>query len=83
MTLGQTFLLRQGDVPYCLSIFIFFYGLASLHTNIDIDEGLPAVRKIYQKYPDPKRPDEELLELLDINLRLKLLCVQQTILATG
>lgn len=49
--------------------YFFSMDVASLYTNIDIDAGLSAVKKIFLKYPDPKRPDEELLELLDINLR--------------
>lgn len=43
--------------------------VASLYTNIDIDAGLAAVEKVFHKYPDPTRPDKELLELSDINLR--------------
>lgn len=49
--------------------YFFSMDVASLYTNIGIDEGLAAVKKIFLKYPDPARPDEELLELLDINLR--------------
>lgn len=49
--------------------YFFSMDVASLYTNIDIDAGLSAVKKIFHKYPDPRRPDQELLELLDINLR--------------
>lgn len=41
----------------------------SLYTNIDISEGIQAVKNIFRKYPDKKRPEKELLQLLDINLR--------------
>lgn len=40
----------------------------SLYTNIDIREGTHAVVNIFSKYPDRKRLDWELLQLLEINL---------------
>jgi len=40
----------------------------SLYTNIDNKDGLQAVREILLEYPDPSRPDEEFLELLEICL---------------
>ena len=46
----------------------FSMDVNSLYTNIDIQAGLDAVKKVFEKYPDPKRPDEELLQLLEINL---------------
>lgn len=49
--------------------FLFSIDIDSLYTNIDIAAGLQAVREIFQKYPDAKRPDKEILELLEINLR--------------
>lgn len=51
-----------------LSAYFFTMDVASLYTNIDIPAGMRAVRKIFDKYPDPRRPDQELLQLLDINL---------------
>lgn len=39
------------------------------YTNGDIMEGIQSIRKIFWKYPDPKRPDKELLQLLEINLK--------------
>lgn len=48
--------------------FFFSMDVDNLYTNIPIVAGIDCVRKIFEKYPDPKRPDEELLELLDINL---------------
>lgn len=43
--------------------------VTSLYTNIDISEGLIAVKNIFSKYPDPRRPDLEILQLLYINLK--------------
>lgn len=51
------------------NFYFFSMDVASLYTNIDIDAGISAVKKMFLRYPDPKRPDEELLQLLDINLR--------------
>ena len=48
---------------------LFTMDIDSLYTNIDIDEGIRAVKNIFGKYPDKKRPEKELLQLLDINLR--------------
>ena len=47
---------------------LFTMDIDSLYTNIDIKAGLSAIKKIFQKYPDIKRPDKELLQLLEINL---------------
>lgn len=46
----------------------FTCDIDSLYTNIDTKAGLQAVQKIFKKYPDVKRPDEQLLRLLEINL---------------
>lgn len=48
--------------------YFFSMDVNSLYTNIDIQAGIASVKKIFDKYPDPKRPDKELLQLLEINL---------------
>lgn len=48
--------------------YFFSMDVDNLYTNIPIAAGIDCVKKIFEKYPDPKRPDQELLELLDINL---------------
>lgn len=48
--------------------FLFTADIESLYTNIDTNLGLGAVRKIFIKYPDTQRPDEEILQLLRISL---------------
>lgn len=48
--------------------FLFTMDIESLYTNIDIDSGLQAIKEWFKRYPDPKRPDKWLLELLQINL---------------
>lgn len=46
----------------------FSMDVDSLYTNIDIKSGLETVKKILEKNPNPSRPDEEVLQLLEINL---------------
>ena len=48
--------------------FLFSMDVASLYTNIDTLQGISAVKNIFLKYPDSKRPDKEILQLLEINL---------------
>ena len=49
--------------------FCFFsMDVKNLYTNIPIRAGIDCVRNIFRKFPDPKRPDKVLLELLEINL---------------
>lgn len=47
---------------------LFTMDIDSLYTNIDIREGIQAIKNILKKHPDASRPDEELIRLLDINL---------------
>lgn len=46
----------------------FSMDVDNLYTNIPISAGISCVKKMFEKHPDPKRPDEELLQLLKINL---------------
>lgn len=48
--------------------YFFSMDVDNLYTNIPIEAGIATVRNIFQKFPDPKRPDQELLQLLEINL---------------
>lgn len=48
--------------------YFFSMDVDNLYTNIPIQAGIECVRNIFQANPDPKRPDEELLKLLEINL---------------
>ena len=47
---------------------LFTIDVDSLYTNIDTKEGIQAVKNIFYKFHDKKRPDKELLQLLEINL---------------
>ena len=41
----------------------------SMYTNIDHESGLKAVKQAFKDNPDPCRPDEHILELLEISLK--------------
>uniref|UniRef100_A0A0F8AB68 GIY-YIG domain-containing protein n=1 Tax=Larimichthys crocea TaxID=215358 RepID=A0A0F8AB68_LARCR len=58
---------RQLQIPP--KSILFTMDIDSLYTNIDIDEGIQAIKNIFIKYPDKNRPDKEILQLLEINLR--------------
>lgn len=47
---------------------LFTIDIDSLYTNIDTRLGLKAVQEIFVNYPDPTRPDEALLTLLELGL---------------
>lgn len=52
-----------------LTDFYFFtMDVDNLYTNIPIQAGIAAVQEIFKKFPDCRRPDEELISLLKINL---------------
>jgi len=40
-----------------------------LYTNMNIDLTLDLVREIFKKYPNPARPDRQLLTLLELTLK--------------
>ena len=48
--------------------FLFTIDIDSLYTNIETTLGMKAIQKWLEKYPDPNRPDKQLLQLLHISL---------------
>lgn len=48
--------------------FLFSLDVDSFYANIETQAGLMVSRQMFDHYPDPSRPDDELLTLLDINL---------------
>lgn len=48
--------------------FVFTADVESLYTNIDTDLGLDAVGKLFRRFPDNLRPNDEILQLLKVNL---------------
>lgn len=57
---------RELTIP--IHALFFTIDIDSLYTNIPIHAGIKAVENVFQQYPDPSRPDQELLQLLYINL---------------
>lgn len=49
--------IKQLSIPP--DAFLFTMGIDSLYTNIDIAECIQAVKNIFVKYPDSKRPEKE------------------------
>ena len=41
----------------------------SMYTNIDHESGLAAVKKAFENNPDPRRPDQHILDLLELSLK--------------
>ena len=58
--------IRNLKVPE--TAFLISVDVSSMYTNIDNTTGLDAVRKAFQRNPDSDRPDEEILELLEVCL---------------
>ena len=56
LTIPEHALLVTGDVT-------------ALYTNMEINQSLQAVRDIFQEFPQPGRPEVEILSLLEIALR--------------
>lgn len=59
-------LVKELHIP--TTALFFTIDIDSLYTNIPIKEGIEAVREIFQKNPNPRRPDRQLIQLLYINL---------------
>lgn len=62
------FINKIKEFPLPPDSFLFTMDIDSLYTNTDTSQGIQAIKNIFAKYPDSKRPDKELLELLHINL---------------
>lgn len=58
--------IKSIRVPFEATLFTI--DIDSLYTNIDTKEGIQAIKNIFQKNPDPKRPDKEIVQFLEINL---------------
>ena len=52
--------------PHTLLITL---DMESMYTNIDNQQGLEAVRNIFQASPSPRRSDKHILELLELSLK--------------
>lgn len=57
-----------NDIEVPSSCLLFTMDVESLYTNIPLGEGLEITKQFFAKFPDPKRPDELVLNLLSISL---------------
>lgn len=48
--------------------FLFTVNVCNLYTNIEILVGLGAIQRVQDRHPDPNRPDDCLMRLLEISL---------------
>lgn len=62
------FINKIKDLQLPQSAFLFTIDVDSLYTNIETEAGLAAVAEWFSRYPDPKRPNDQILKLLEINL---------------
>lgn len=58
--------IKQAVIPS--TAYLFTMDIESLYTNIETETGLQAVKALFHKHPDRKRPEKEILQLLEINL---------------
>lgn len=58
--------IRPMAVPHHTHLFTI--DVDSLYTNIDTTAGLQAIRNTFTQFPDPNRPDDILLQLINICL---------------
>lgn len=62
------FIEKIKDKSFSKHAFVFTVDIESFYTNIDTDLGLDAVGKLFCRFTDNLRPDDEILQLLNINL---------------
>ncbi|HNI11121.1 MAG TPA: hypothetical protein PLL93_08260 [bacterium] len=55
--------------PIPPTAFLVTGDVTSLYTNMDIDRSIAVVKQVFAENPDPTRPDDAILELLEICLR--------------
>ncbi|CDQ99908.1 unnamed protein product, partial [Oncorhynchus mykiss] len=51
-----------------LGAFLFSIDINSLYTNTETSLGLRAIKQAFDRFPDPQRPDKEILDLLELSL---------------
>ena len=63
------FLNKLKQVKISENSLIVTMDVESMYTNIDHESGLAAVKKAFEKNPDPRRPDQQILDLLELSLK--------------
>ena len=59
---------KEGTFIATIDVDSFFTNIDNTLSISDNTNGLEAVKQRFNKNPDPKRPDKDILELLKINL---------------
>ena len=62
------FVSKIRNVEFPPNYLLVTGDVKSLYTNMDLKRTMDVVRETFMKYPDPARPDRELLELLEYTL---------------
>lgn len=62
------FIKKIQNTPIPKQSLLFTIDIDSLYTNIDTEAGLKAVRECFSRYPDSRRPDEIVIQLLELSL---------------
>ena len=63
------FLNKLKEVKVNESSLIVTLDVEAMYTNIDHESGLTAVKKAFEENPDPTRPDQHILDLLELSLK--------------
>lgn len=63
------FLNKLKEVKIKPGTLLVTLDVESMYTNIDNERGLNAVKKAFADNPDPRRPDDHLIELLELSLK--------------
>ena len=63
------FLNKLKTVKITENSLLVTMDVESMYTNIDHESGMSAVKQAFENYPDPIRPDEQILDLLEISLK--------------
>lgn len=63
------FLNKLKQIKVNENSLIVTMDVESMYTNIDHESGLAAVKKAFEDNPDPCRPDQHILDLLELSLK--------------
>jgi hypothetical protein len=63
------FISKISNKPISPHAFLVTGDITALYTNMHLDRALRIVENFFTNFPDPRRPDKQILQLLDICLR--------------
>jgi hypothetical protein len=65
---SEELLAELSNVTVNENTILFSLDVNSLYTNIPLAKGIEIINNFFQKYPQPRRPDNHLIELLKLTL---------------